>query len=72
MKHIWQDTEFGIACWRCGYFTHTDEAKEACSGRYDDAKLKLLDEERDRVEKVRQVLSDAQRAAPPAPEAPTP
>lgn len=37
--HVFGKNEFGTACIRCGYFNHTEEAGEPCSGRYDEKLL---------------------------------
>lgn len=51
MEHSWQDSDYGVSCWACGYFVHS--APEKCSGRYVQTKLATIDADIERKQRLR-------------------
>jgi hypothetical protein len=66
MMHLFGKNEFGTACIRCGYFNHTAEAGEPCSGKYDERRLKEIDEQIARLQLNADLIRKAQAPSLPA------
>lgn len=57
--HVFGKNDFGTACVRCGYFNHTEEAGQPCSGRYDE---KLISDAQVQIDKLQLKIDLVKRA----------